>query len=125
MKLILHEVELNTNDAEAGKKFYHDLLGLPIHVDQKGLKVFDSGWPGLDLDTSTHNRGPITLSFLTDDLDAFAAMLKQKGSNIGEIYEVHLGMRAIELEDPNGNRIEIQSPTDQSPQFLHDMVKAD
>ena len=50
MKLMLHEIELYMKDVESNKQFYHELLGLPVHVDQEGLKVFDSGWPGLDLE---------------------------------------------------------------------------
>ncbi|MEN8127876.1 MAG: VOC family protein [Planctomycetota bacterium] len=124
MKLILHEVELNSKDVESSEKFYHDLLGLPVHVDQEGLKVFDSGWSGLDLNVSVHNPGKTTISFLVDNLDEFIAMLKDNGHKVGDIYETHLEMRAVELEDPNGNRIEIQCPTEKSPQFLHDMVKS-
>ncbi|MDH4203659.1 MAG: VOC family protein [Phycisphaerae bacterium] len=123
MRLILHEIELNTKDAEAGKKFYHDLLGLPVHVDQDGLKVFDSGWSGLDLNVSTHNPRRTAISFLTDNLDAFVAMLKEKNCNLSDIYETHLDLRAVKLEDPDGNIIEIQCPTEKSPQFLHDMLR--
>ena len=123
MKLILHEVELNSKDVESSKKFYHDLLGLPVHINQEGLKVFDSGWSGLDLNTSTHNPGRTTISFLVDDLDEFAAMLKKKDCNVSDIYETHLGMRAIEFKDPDGNKVEIQCPTEKSPPFLHDMIK--
>ena len=124
MKLILHEVELNSKDVESSKKFYHDLLGLPVHVDQEGLKVFNSGWSGLDLNTSIHNTGQTTISFLVDDLDGFVRKLREKDYVVGDIFETHLGMRAIELEDPDGNRIEIQCPTEESPQFLHDMIQS-
>ena len=50
MGLKLHEIELNAKDSEASKRFYNDLLGVPVNIDQKGLKCFDSGWPGLDID---------------------------------------------------------------------------
>lgn len=124
MKLILHEIELNTKDAGAGRNFYHDLLGLPVVLERDGLKVFDSGWPGVDLDVSIHNPGKTTLSFLVDNLDEFTAMLKKKGRKVSDIYDTHLGMQAIELEDPDGNRIEVQCPTEKSPSFLHDMIKS-
>jgi hypothetical protein len=32
-------------------------------------------------------------------------------------------MRAFSIEDPNGIRIEIQEPTDESPEWLKDMLK--
>lgn len=123
MKLILREVELNSKDVQSSGKFYHDLLGLPVHVDQDGLKVFDSGWSGLDLNVSIHNPGKTAISFPTDNLDACVAMLKEKNCNVSDIYETHLDLRAVKLEDPDGNRIEIQCPTEKSPQFLHDMLR--
>ena len=124
MRLILHEVELNAKNVESGKTFYHDLLELPVTVDQEGLKVFDSGWPGLDLNVSIHNPGKTMISFLIDDLDEFVKELKKKDCDVSDIYDTHLGMQAIELEDPDGNRIEIQCPTEKSPQYLHDIIKS-
>ena len=124
MRLILHEVELNAKNVESGKTFYHDLLELPVTVDQEGLKVFDSGWPGLDLNVSIHNPGKTMISFLIDDLDDFVKELKKKDCDVSDIYDTHLGMQAIELEDPDGNRIEIQCPTEKSPQYLHDIIKS-
>ena len=124
MKLILHEIELNSKNPEAGKKFYNDLLGLSVYVDQNGLKVFDSGWAGLDLGVSTHNPEKTTITFLVGNLEECVGDLKKKGCDVGAIYDTHLGMRAIELEDPEGNRIEIQCPTEKSPQYLHDMIKS-
>ncbi len=69
MKLKLHEIELYTKDPEASKRFYNDQLGLPLNVDQNGLKCFDSGWPGLDVDASIHFPGRVSISFLVDDVD--------------------------------------------------------
>ena len=123
MKIKLHEIELNANDPEASKRFYHDVLGIPINVDQEGLKCFDSGWPGLDVDASVHFPGKVSISFLVDDIDAFAKELRSKGIAVDDPDDSHLGMRAFALEDPDGHRVEIQSPTDESPQWLTDMVK--
>jgi catechol 2,3-dioxygenase-like lactoylglutathione lyase family enzyme len=123
MKIKFHEIELSAKDPNASKKFYHEILGLPVAVDQEGLKVFDSGRPGIDVDVSTHNPGKTSMSFLVDNLDKFAAELRAKGIKVDGPYSTHLGMRAIELEDPDGHKIEIQSPTQKSPQWLKDMVK--
>ena len=123
MKLILHEVELNSKDVESSKKFYNELLGLSVHVDQDGLKVFDSGWSGLDLNVSVHNPDSTTITFLVNNLDECVEVLKDKNCEKSDIYETHLGLRVVKLEDPDGNIIQIQSPTEESPPFLHDMVK--
>jgi catechol 2,3-dioxygenase-like lactoylglutathione lyase family enzyme len=123
MKIRLHEIELNAKDPETSKKFYHEILGLPVAIDQDGLKVFDSGWPGIDIDASTHYPGKTSVSFLVEDLDKFIAQLRAKGIKADAPYDTHLGMHAIAMQDPDGHRIEIQSPTEKSPQWLKDMVK--
>ena len=123
MKLVLHEIELNAKDPEASKRFYHETLGLAIFQDQKGLKVFDSGWPGLDVDASIHFPGQASLSFLVQDLDGFVADLRAKGVQTPGPTPSHLGMRAVALADPDGHRVEIQSPTDASPDWLKKMVQ--
>ena len=118
----LHEIELYVRDPEASKHFYHEILGLPLNVDQKGLKVFRSGWEGLDVDVSVHHPGKISISFLVRDLDALVEKLRFRGLEFEDPKDTHLGMRAINLLDPDGHRIEIQSPTDESPDWLRSMV---
>ena len=114
----LHEVELYVQDVEATKRFYHEILGLPLHVDEAGLKVFDSGRPGVELDASGHFPGTVSLSFLVDDLDAVIQRLRVRGLQVGEPEESHLGMLAVSISDPDGYRVEIQSPTDASPSWM-------
>ena len=114
----LHEIELASKDPEASKHFYHGLLGLQVRVDQNGLKVFDSGIKGLDLDVSSHNPGRTQISFLVPDLEKTIGELKQRGLKIPEPFDSHLGMRGIRLEDPDGNIVVIDAPTESSPEWL-------
>jgi catechol 2,3-dioxygenase-like lactoylglutathione lyase family enzyme len=123
MKIRLHEIELNVKNPDASKKFYHEILGLGVAVDQDGLKVFDSGWPGIDIDASTHYPAKTSVSFLIEDLDTFVAELRAKGVTVNAPYKTHLGMHAIAMEDLDGHRIEIQSPTNQSPEWLKAMIR--
>jgi catechol 2,3-dioxygenase-like lactoylglutathione lyase family enzyme len=123
VKLKLHEIELNAKDPEASKKFYHETLGLPMGQDQKGLKVFNVGWPSLDLDASVHFPGKVSISFLVNDLDTFVRQLRAKGIQVPDPGEGHLGLRGVVLEDPDGHRVEIHSPTDKSPDWLKNMVE--
>jgi catechol 2,3-dioxygenase-like lactoylglutathione lyase family enzyme len=123
MKIKLHEIELNSAKPEVSKEFYGTLLGLPVNVDQDGLKCFGSGLPGLDLDASVHFPGKTSISFLVNDIEAYAAMLREKGLEVDEPEDSHLGMRAFSLEDPDGHHVEIQSPTDKSPNWLKEMIK--
>jgi len=123
MKIKLHEIELDAKDPEASKRFYHETLGIPINLDENGLKCFDSGYTGLDIDASVHFPGKVSISFLVEDIDAYAKELRAKGLDVDDPGDSHLGMRAFALEDPDGHRVEIQSPTEKSPQWLKDMLK--
>jgi catechol 2,3-dioxygenase-like lactoylglutathione lyase family enzyme len=123
MKIKLHEVELNVRNPEESKRFYNEVLGIHINVDQDGLKCFDSGCPCLDLNASIHFPGKVSISFLVDDIGTFVKELRAKGVEVNDPTASHLGMRAFSLEDPDGHRVEIQSPTDASPDWLKNMVK--
>jgi len=119
----LHEIELSTKDPAASKRFYHEMLGLPVRVDEQVLKVFDSGHAGLDFATSVHNPGRTTsVAFLVGDLDQTIASLRAKGLEISGPFESHLGMRGIRLQDPDGNIVVVHAPTSQSPQWLRNQV---
>ncbi|MBI4834905.1 MAG: VOC family protein [Planctomycetes bacterium] len=119
----LHEIELFSKDPEASRRFYHELLRLTVRVDQKELKVFDSGVKGLDLDVSGHNPGKTQISFLVLDLEETIRQLKERGAKIPEPFDSHLGMRGIRLEDPDGNIVVIHAPTETSPEWLMNQVK--
>jgi len=118
----LHEIELYVKDTVASKKFYRDVLGLKIKSEEKKLLVYNSGLKNIDLDTSNHYPGEISLSFLVKDLEKFVQKLGKKGIPITEPMASHLGMRAIILYDPDGHRIEIQAPGESSPEWLKKMV---
>lgn len=107
MQLRLLEIELNSDDPEACKRFYGEQLGLETFVDQDGLKVFDSGIEGLGFNKSGHFPGRISISFYTDDLEACIDELKRKGA---EIVEQHGDpVSALVLRDPDGCRVEIKT----------------
>jgi catechol 2,3-dioxygenase-like lactoylglutathione lyase family enzyme len=123
MKIKLHEVELDARDPEASKRFYHETLGLPINLDENGLKCFDSGYSGLDIGASIHFPGKVSISFLVEDIDAYVKHLRARGVKVDDPADSHLGMRAFTLQDPDGHRVEIQAPTDASPDWLKGMLK--
>jgi len=120
----LHEIELYSKDPEASKKFYHEILGLgiDIYASQKELKVFRSGWDGLDIDASQHFPRKVSISFLVKNIDEYVKRLREKGIDVEDPKESHLGMRAFSIIDPDGYRIEIQSPTEKSPEWLRRMI---
>jgi catechol 2,3-dioxygenase-like lactoylglutathione lyase family enzyme len=123
MEIRLHEIEFFSEDVESAKGFYQDVLGLGVAVDQEGLKVFDSGLEGVDLNVSVHNKDKVSMSFLVEDIDEYAEGLKGKGVNFDGPVDIHLGMRAIRMEDPDGRIIEIQCAGEDSPPWLKDIIK--
>lgn len=118
MKFRLHEVELHSKDPKASRAFYKDMLGLEMNHGEEGLNVFDSGWDGVDFDTSLHNPGRARIGFVVDDLAAFLAHAREKGIAFEGPEESHLGMRIVSMKDPDGNIVEVQELTDKTPGFL-------
>jgi catechol 2,3-dioxygenase-like lactoylglutathione lyase family enzyme len=57
------------------------------------------------------------------DIDAFVTEMRSKGMKIDDPEDSHLGMRAVSFEDPDGYRIEIQMPTEKSPEWLQRMIE--
>lgn len=106
MKLRLLEIELNTHDPEASRRFYNQLLGLKTYVDEKGLKVFSSGIEDLEIIQSNHFPGKVSISFYAENIQQCLNELREKGATVLEKYGNPVS--AIVLQDPDGNRIEIK-----------------
>jgi len=119
----LHEIGLMAKEPTASKKFYHDILGLDLHHEEAGLAVFDGGWPGLEIGACSGYPDRVHLSFIVNDVDKLAEQLRARGIKFGGPGDVHLGKRAIVLADPDGLRVQVQSPTEASPSWLGEMVR--
>jgi catechol 2,3-dioxygenase-like lactoylglutathione lyase family enzyme len=122
MKIILHEIELNSDNPEKSKSFYRDVLGLNVNIDIDGLKCYHAGFPGVEVNKSIHFPGKTTISFLVDDINEFIKLKREDGIDIKDPEPSHLEMIATSLIDPDGVRIEIQQPTDKSPEWLKKMI---
>ena len=106
MHLRIIEIELNTNDPEASKRFYSEQLDLETFVDDDGLKVFGTGIPDLELIKSKHFPGKVSISFFAEDIQECINELSAKGVEILERYGDPVS--AIVIQDPDGCRIEIK-----------------
>lgn len=118
MRIRLHEIELFSKDTEASQKFYKEVLGLEVHHQMDGLNVFDSGWPGIDFDTSVHNKSKVRIGFVVENLKDFLASVEGKHLQFSGPTKSHLGMNMIQMEDPDGNIVEIQEFTKETPPFV-------
>lgn len=101
---------LPMNNAEAAKKFYRDVLGLPLKFDfaEGGLTAFQVGDQEAAVilqDTSKHPDAKPSILFVVDDVNATYQELKAKGVQfLSEPYEIYTGL-AVQFEDPFGNRL--------------------
>lgn len=118
MKIRLHEVELFSKDPLASRAFYQNVIGLGMNHSEDGLNVFDTGWAGVDFDTSRHTPGQQRIGFVVDSLEAFQASLAGKNVKVEGPMASHLGMRILRLEDPDGNIVEVQELSRATPGFL-------
>ena len=119
MKIRLQEIEFGAGNTDKSRGFYQSVLGLDPLIDQDQLKVFNSGVAGVDLNISEHMPAKaVVTSFLTDDLQKLIDRLRLTGVLFEGPSASHLGMLSISLQDPDGNCIKINQPTEASPRWL-------
>jgi glyoxylase I family protein len=112
----LHHVSINVNDVAAARDFYTRVLGLTERTDRPGF-----GFGGAWLDAGGQQVHLIEadvppslgqhFALAVTDLDAAVAELRGRGIRVTDPVPVGLGRQAF-LEDPAGNRIELQQPGD-------------
>jgi hypothetical protein len=118
----LHEIEFYSEKPDEVKEL-NAALGLNLLVDEQNLKVFDSGIAGLDLNVSTHYpANKISLSFIVKDIDAFVNSAANKNIILSDVFDSHLGLKAVTLVNVDSCRVVVHSPTDTSPDWLRKMV---
>jgi catechol 2,3-dioxygenase-like lactoylglutathione lyase family enzyme len=122
MKIILHEIELNSDNPDKSKQFYSDILGLNVNIDIEGLKCYHAGYPGVEINKSIHFPRKTSISFLVDDIKEFIKIKREQGIDIEDPKPAHLEMIATSITDPDGIRIAIQQPTEKSPDWLKKII---
>ncbi|MFH1226722.1 MAG: VOC family protein [Planctomycetota bacterium] len=70
-----------------------------------------------------HHPGRTRVAFLVRDLEQTIEGLKSRGLDVPEPFDTHLGMRGVQLEDPDGNVVVIEAPTGRSPEWLRNQAK--
>jgi catechol 2,3-dioxygenase-like lactoylglutathione lyase family enzyme len=112
----IHHVSLNVDDAEAGRAFYEDVLGLS-RLDRP-----DFGIPGFWLDAGDFQIHLIEIpdhqapagqhfAFRVEDLDRARSRLVEQGVEVSDPSPVGPGRQCF-LHDPAGNLIELNQPDD-------------
>jgi catechol-2,3-dioxygenase len=119
MKIRLQEIEFTALDTGKSRGFYQSVLGLDPIIDQDQLTVFNSGVAGVDFNISAHESANIiTTSFITNDLQKVIDRLSLTGVLFEGPVKSHLGMMSVCFQDPNGNIIKVNQPTEESPSWL-------
>jgi catechol 2,3-dioxygenase-like lactoylglutathione lyase family enzyme len=102
-----------TPNLAATARFYEDMLGLPLALDQGVCRIYRVA-PGAFLGFCTKDDAPrpesIILTLVTDDVDAWHKSLLEKDVAIEQApaHNPRFGIYHCFLRDPNGYRIEIQ-----------------
>lgn len=107
-------------DLPAAMRFYEDILGLPLTIDQGWCKIYQI-CPGAHVGLVDETRGtnkwaaikPVQLCVRVTDVDGYYAYARSVGvENLSELFvNEELGVRAFVFKDPEGYQIEIQSAT--------------
>ena len=116
-------VFIKFNDPSQMRIWYQEALGMP--TNDYGVLFSNKGTPDekgvLQLGTfeadSTYfgsEKQQVMLNFKVNDLESFLLKLKAKHVKIVDEMETYSYGKFIHIEDPEGNRIELWEPTDQS-----------
>jgi glyoxylase I family protein len=110
----LHHVSLNVRDVPAALDFYTRVLGLTERSDRPDFS-FDGAWLDaggqqihlIDADVPPSLGQHFALA--VSDLDAVVAELRGQGLTVSDPVPVGTGRQSF-LNDPAGNRVELQEP---------------
>ena len=107
-------------DLPAAMRFYEDVLGLQLAIDQGWCKIYQictGAHVGLVDETKGMNKWapvkPVQLCIRVPDVDDWYAYAQAKAlDNLSDLFvNDALGIRAFVFDDPEGYQIEIQSAT--------------
>jgi len=107
-------------DLARAMRFYEDVMGLPLAIDQGWCKIYrlcGAAHLGLVDETRGMHRWaeekPVQICLRVADVDGWYVYIKGlQAEAVSEMFENdRLGIRAFVFDDPEGYQIEIQSAT--------------
>ena len=117
----LKNVLIVVKDIEKSKRFYHDLFGLDVVLDNDGNMILTEGlvlqdekiWKRfLGRDIVPKNNA-CELYFEENDLEAFVRKLEQMYPSVDYVHKLmehEWGQKVVRFYDPDGNLIEVGTP---------------
>ena len=117
----LKNILIVVSDIERSKKFYHDLFGLNVVLDNDGNVIMTDGlvlqderiWResiGKDI---TAESNSCELYFVHFDVEGFAKQLEELYPDIkyvNRLMTLSWGKQVVRFYDPDGNLIEVGTP---------------
>lgn len=105
---------LYTRDLAASARFYEDVLGLELALDQGACRIYRAA-PGSFIglcqrDDAAENSRDVIVTFVSQDVDGWYAALREKGVAFEKppTFNPQYNIYHCFLRDPNGYLLEIQ-----------------
>ena len=117
----LKNVLIVVNDIERSKKFYKDIFGLEVILDNEGNVILTGGlvlqdatiWAEFIENLVIPNNNASELYFEENNIEEFAQKLDESPYNIEYVNRLMThswGQKVIRFYDPDGNLIEVGTP---------------
>ena len=117
----LKNVLIVTKDIEKSKKYYHDLFGLNVVLDNDGNVIMTEGlvfqdeaiWKRLIGKEIKQRNNAVELYFEESDIEGFSEKLRQLYPDteyVNTLMKHSWGQSVISFYDPDGNLIEVGTP---------------
>ena len=117
----LKNVLIVTKDIEKSKKFYHDVFGLDMILDNDGNMILTEGlvlqdeaiWQKFIEKDIAHKNNATELYFEESDIEGFIEKLEKLYPDIEYVNRLMThswGQKVVRFYDPDGNLIEVGTP---------------
>lgn len=117
----LKNVLIVVNDIERSKKFYKDIFGLEVILDNEGNVILTGGlvlqdatiWAEFIENLVIPHNNASELYFKENNIEEFAQKLDESPYNIEYVNRLMThswGQKVIRFYDPDGNLIEVGTP---------------
>lgn len=117
----LRNVLIVVKDIEKSKKYYHDLFGLELLLDNHGNMILSEGlvlqdeaiWKEFIGKEVVPRNNACELYFEESDLEAFVVKLEKLYPDtiyINKLMTHSWGQKVVRFYDPDGNLIEVGTP---------------
>ena len=117
----LRNVLITVNDIEKSIRFYRDLFGLQVLLDQDGNVIMSEGlvlqdakiWREFLQRDLVPKNNMTELYFEESDIEGFVKKLEESEFEIeyvNELVEHSWGQKVVRFYDPDGNLIEVGTP---------------